>query len=195
MKDISTTIFTFMTITAGFIVWMLWGWASIAQAEEADRKILVAYFSHSGNTREIANQIHATVGGDLFEVVALEPYPEDYRKCTEVAKREQENDARPPLKSKVENMDAYDTIFIGYPIWWGTIPMALFTFFESHDFSGKTIVPFCTHGGSGLGRSASDIARLCPGATVREGLAIRGSGVRSAQNEVAAWLQKQGMAD
>lgn len=157
-------------------------------------KILVAYFSWSGNTREIASQIHGRVGGDIFEIRTEKPYPADYRACTEAAQREQKSDARPALEAGVADMATYDVVFVAGPCWWGTIPMAVFTFLEGHDFAGKTLIPVVTHEGSGLGRSAEDIARLCPDAKILPGLAIRGSGVRSAQDEVSSWLRAIGMA-
>ena len=159
-------------------------------ADAADgKKILIAYFSWSGNTREIAGQIQERVGGDLFEIKTVDAYPTEYRACTDVAKKEQNENARPALSARVENMEDYDVVFIGHPIWWGTTPMALFTFLEQYDFSGKTIVPFCTHGGSGLARSTSDIEKLCPKSTLLESIAIRGSDVKSAQNEIESWLK------
>jgi flavodoxin len=182
-------------LAASAVFLMTWGCGVSFASEGQGQKILIAYFSWSGNTREIAGQIHARVGGDLFEIEVVNPYPSEYRACTEAAKKEQENDARPALSTRVENMDSYDVVFIGYPSWWSTIPMALFTFFEQYDFSGKTIVPFCTHGGSRLGRSVQDITRLCPQSTIFDGLAIRGSSVKTAQNDVAAWLRKLGMVD
>ena len=168
--------------------------AGCAQAAEgrAPGKVLVAYFSWGGNTREIANQVHARVGGDLFEIETVNAYPAEYRACADIAKKEQNENARPALSTAVENMDAYDVVFIGYPIWWGTTPMALFTFFEQYDLAGKTIVPFCTHGGSGLSRSPSDIGKLCPQSKILAGIAIRGADVKSAQNELQSWLEKVG---
>jgi flavodoxin len=109
------------------------------------------------------------------------------------AKKEQAADYRPILGTKVD-MDLYDVIFIGYPNWWGTTPMAIFTFFEEYDFSGKTIIAFCTHEGSGLGRSVGDIKKLCPKSNVLDGLAIRGSRVNRAQNDLSVWFQKLGMS-
>lgn len=159
------------------------------------KKILVAYFSHTGNTREIATQIHEKVSGDLFEIKAVNSYPADYNECVKLAKQEQRNDERPPLATEVADMASYDVVFLGYPNWWGTMPMPLFTFLGKYDLSGKTIIPFCTHEGSRLGRSVKDITRLCPKSTVLEGLAVRGSGVKSAQNDVADWLRKIGMTD
>lgn len=158
-----------------------------------EKNILVVYFSHSGNTRVIANQIHEKVGGDIFEIVAVNPYPTDYDTVVDQAKQEQEGNYRPELATKVENMDSYDVVFIGYPNWWGTMPMPVFTFLEAYDFSGKTIIPFCTHEGSGLGRSVENITKLCPQSTILDGLAIRGSSVETAQDEVSEWLREIGM--
>jgi flavodoxin len=166
----------------------------LSAQNQANRKILVAYFSWGGNTRTVAGYIQQATDGDLFEIKTVAAYPTEYRPTTEVAKREQETNARPPLSTRVNNMDSYDVIFIGYPIWWGTIPMALFTFLESYNLQGKTVIPFCTHGGSALGRSVQDIENLCPNATIREGLAIRGGSAGSAQNDVSNWLRRLGMA-
>ena len=154
---------------------------------------LTAYFSHSGNTREIAHQIHEYVGGDVFEIVSVNPYPSDYDAVVEQARKELKKDCRPGLKTKVENMNLYDVVFIGYPNWWGTIPMPVATFLSEYDFSGKTIVPFCTHEGSALGRSVADIKGLCPQSPILEGLPVRGSDVKNARNKVSGWLRELGM--
>ena len=127
----------------------------------ADKKILVVYFSRTGeeynvgtitkgNTAIIAEMIAQKTGADTFEVKAATPYPDEYDACTELAKKELESNARPAFASNVENLAQYDTVFIGFPIWWGAVPRVMMTFLESNDFSGKTIIPFCTHGGSGL---------------------------------------------
>lgn len=159
----------------------------------ADNNILIAYFSHSGNTRAIADQIHEGIGGDVFEIVSVDPYPRNYNAVVEQAQKELRAEYRPKLKTKVENMGSYQTVFVGYPNWWGTVPMPVATFLEEADFSGKTVVPFCTHEGSRLGRSVTDIKKLCPQSTVLEGLAIRGGGVNRAEKEVAEWLRKIGV--
>jgi flavodoxin len=130
------------------------------QSLSATKKVLVVYFSHSGNTREVANQIHEKVGGDILEIRPEEPYPRDYEAVKDRARQELKGNYRPKLKTKVANMEAYDVVFIGYPIWWGTMPMPIAAFLSEYDLSGKTIVPFCTHLGSGLGRSVTDIAKL-----------------------------------
>jgi flavodoxin len=155
-----------------------------------NKKILVAYFSHSGNTRVIANQIRESVGGDIFEIVAVDPYPGDYDAVVEQARKELREEFRPKLKTKVENVESYNVVFVGYPIWWGTIPMPVATFLSEYDFSGKTIVPFCTHAGSGLGRSVTDIKEFCPQSTILDGLAVWGRDVKNAQSEVYEWLRK-----
>jgi flavodoxin len=141
-------------------------------------KILVAYFSHSGNTRIIADQINDNVHGDVFEIVALDSYPSDYDEVVEQARKELREQYRPKLKTKVENMESYNVIFVGYPNWCGTIPMPVATFLSEYDFSGKTIVPFCTNEGSRLGRSVTDITKLCPQSTILDGLAVRGGDVK-----------------
>jgi flavodoxin len=171
------------------------GKTSGVQKETRSRKILIAYFSHTGNTREIANQIHKKVGGDIFEIVTVKPYPTDYQTVVDQAKREQEAHDRPKLATKVRNMASYDVVFVGYPNWWGTMPMAVFSFLQQYNLSGKTIIPFCTHGGSELGRSVHDITKLCPKSTILDGLAVRDTNVKHAQNDVSKWLRKLRMIE
>lgn len=154
------------------------------------KKFLVSYFSHSGNTREIANQIHKKVGGDIFEIVTINKYPKDYNAVVEQAKQEKKDAYRPKFETKVENMHSYNVVFIGYPNWCNTMPMAVFAFLEDYDFSDKTIIPFCTHEGSRFGQSIKDISNLCQKSTLLEGLAIRGSSVKTAQDDVFKWLSK-----
>jgi flavodoxin len=129
------------------------------------------------------------VGGDIFEIQSADPYPEDYNTVVEQAREELDSDYRPPLKKQVENLESYDMIYLGYPIWWGTYPMAVKTFLSENDFSGKTIAPFCTHGGSALGRSVTDLKKICPNSTVLTGLAITGTTVKNAQDKVSEWLK------
>ncbi len=157
---------------------------------DINKKILVAYFSYSSNTREIANQIHKSVGGDIFEIQSVEPYPHDYDAVVQQARKELDSGYKPALKTKIENITSYDLVFIGYPNWCSTVPAPVKTFLSEYDFSGKTIVPFCTHEGSGLGRSATDISKLCPKSTLLDGVAIRGRDVETAQNKVSEWLRK-----
>lgn len=172
--------------------------ALTAMAAPSERKILIAFFSRTGNTRDLANQIQQGVGGDLFELRTVHSYPKEYRATTDQAKREQEAGFRPQLAAEPPNPGAYDTIFVGYPNWWGTLPMVFFSFFEKYRFAGKTLIPFCTHEGSYLGGSVADLRRLCPNARILEGLALRGgvnSTVKSeaSRREIAEWLRKPGL--
>ena len=160
---------------------------------DSSENVLIAYFSKTGNTETIANMIAEQTGGDLFKVETVTPYPDDYNETVDIAREEQNEDARPELSTHVEDMSQYDVIYLGYPNWWGTMPQAMFTFLEEYDFSGKTIIPFCTHGGSALGRSEGDIAELVPDATLLEGLAVSGSSVDSAQGTVEEWLNGLGI--
>lgn len=162
---------------------------------------LIAYFSRRGNnyvngqiknlavgnTEIAAVLIHDATGAKLFQIDPVVPYSMDYSKCIEEAKQDKKRDARPELKVWLENLDGYDTIYLGYPNFWGTMPMAVFTFLEHYDFSSKTIKPFCTHEGSGMGTSESDIKRLCPGAHVEPGLAIHGADVKNAETAIQNW--------
>ena len=158
--------------------------------DSGTKKILVAYYSHTGNTREIANQIHKIVGGDIFEIQAVTTYPSDYEEVKKRSRQELDSGYKPALKTKINNINSYDIVFIGYPIWWGTMAAPVKTFLSEYDFSGKTIVPFCTHGGSGLGRSITDIAALCPHSTILDGLAVWGKNAKTAQNDVSAWVRR-----
>ena len=165
-------------------------------------KILIAYYSRKGqnyvngaiknlakgNTEIIAEMIQGAVGGELFEIDTVKSYPVDYTECTNVAKVEIQQKARPELKSYLVSIDEYDKIFLGYPIWWSVPPMAVSTFLEHYDFSGKKIFPFATHEGSGLGGSVSYIKKICSKAEVLEGLAIHGAEANQAFAQVSRWL-------
>ncbi len=155
--------------------------------------ILIAYFSHSGNTEVIANQIREYVGGDVFGIATVDPYPSEYDAVVKVAAEEKKNAFRPKLSRHLERAESFDAVFIGYPNWWSTMPMAVFAFLEQQRFPGKSIAPFCTHEGSGLGRSVQDLRKLCPQAVILEGLAIRGGVVRSAEKSVKAWIDRIGI--
>ncbi|MFV0481784.1 MAG: flavodoxin [Campylobacteraceae bacterium] len=159
-------------------------------------KILIAYFSHSGNTRFLANEIQNQTGGVLHEIKTVQTYPQDYDSVVDQAKKEQNANFKPELSSTLSNIDKFDTVFIGYPNWWGTIPMALFTFFEKNSFARKTIIPFTTHEGSYFGRSVSDIRLLNPSASVLDGVAIRGRSVRdsSTKREIESLVKEFSLA-
>ena len=154
---------------------------------------LVAYFSWSGNTQQMAQVIAEQTGGDLFEIAPATPYTEDYDELLDIAQQEQAEEARPALADEVENWDSYDTVFVGYPNWWGDAPMAVYTFLESYDWTGKTLVPFNTSGSSGFGRSLEGIAQSAAGATVLEGLALTEGELPDAQDRVTEWLDGLGL--
>lgn len=157
--------------------------------ESADGSVLIAYFSWGGNTRGIAEEIAGQTGADLFEITCAEPYSDNYNTVLEEAQRDQNVQARPELASHVENMEQYDTILLGYPNWWASIPMPVASFLEEYDFAGKTIVPFCSHGGGRFGQSLTAIAKLAPDADIGEGLAVNYSGGASMPSDVSAWLE------
>ena len=170
----------------------------------ARSKGLIAYFSRKGNnyvggsivdlpignTEVVANKIHRLTGSNLFKIETVKIYPLGYQETTDVAQGEKQNNARPELAGKIDDLGQYAVIYLGYPNWWGTMPMVVFAFLESYDLTGKTIVPYCTHEGSGLGNSEKDIGRICPNSKVLPGLAIRGGGVEKADREIELWLRK-----
>ncbi|MCR5813228.1 MAG: flavodoxin [Desulfovibrio sp.] len=151
---------------------------------------MILYFSHTGHTTTIASMIHECVGGELVEIKTKIPYPTNYDVLTHQAKEEQRHKARPELASPLPDPQNYDIIFLGYPNWWNTMPMVLFTVLEQYDFKGKTLVPFCTHGGSILGTSVEDIKRTCPEANVLKGLFVYGTKVQDAKPTVDAWINE-----
>lgn len=179
--------------------------ASHAEESASDSNALVVYFSRTGeqygvgviekgNTAIVADMIVEQTGADSFEIKPKEDnYPTTYSELTDYAKEEQNNNARPEIKDTVKNFDSYDTIYLGYPIWWGDLPMICYTFLESYDFSGKTIIPFCTHAGSGNAGTQSKIQSAVPNAEVKEVLAVTGSDAQNDQNSVKSqvidWLQ------
>ena len=155
--------------------------------------ILIVYFSRSGNTHKIANLIHQEVGGTLHEIQTVVPYPNSYNAVVDQAKKEIQAGYKPALQSTLDQIEPYETIFVGSPNWWDTIAPPVATFLSEYDLSGKTIVPFCTHGGGGLGRISRDIAKLCPQSTVLGSFEIYGSGRGNAQAKVSTWLRNVGM--
>jgi flavodoxin len=156
-------------------------------AASAQSKILVAYFSHTGNTKAVAEEIKKQTGADIYEIVPQKAYPTDYKLVVEQAKTEIERDYRPPLKSKTIDIKKYDIIVVGSPCWWSTMAPPVATFLTSYNFSGKKIAPFMTHEGSRFGNTLNDIKSLCPKATLLEGMTIRGSEVGNAKEQIAKW--------
>lgn len=168
------------------------------------KKILVAFFSRTGenyavgrieqgNTHIVAEMIASATGGTLFRIEPATPYPDDYRACTEVAQREKRSKARPALVGDI-TAEEFDVIFLGYPNWWGDLPMPVYTFLERHDWQGKVVIPFCTHEGSGLSDTENLLRAACRGASVLNGLAVRGSVAQNeretARKQVLEWLKQ-----
>ena len=165
---------------------------------------LVIYFSRSGenyfggelkniekgNTEVIAEYIQEFTSADLFKVEPAVEYPADYMECIDVAKKELQKDARPEIRENLEDISSYDTIYIGFPNWWGTLPMPMFTQLEQLDFTGKTVKPFVTHEGSGFGSSQRDLKKLCQGADIKNGLSIPGASVYDVKDTVKAWINE-----
>lgn len=171
---------------------------------ENSGKILVAFFSRTsenydvgviekGNTHIIADMVAEKLNADTFEIVRVTPYPEAYRDCTDEAQEEKTANARPELTAAVENFDDYDIIFLGYPIWWGDMPMPVYTFIESYDFSGKTVIPFCTHAGSGLSGTVQTLRDMLENSEVLDGFEIAGTTAQNEQEEakdlVLTWIE------
>ena len=170
------------------------------------KKVLVAYFSRAdenynigyiekGNTQVVAETIAEETGGTLFHIETVSPYPADYNECIDLAKKEMNLSARPAIQGDAD-VEAYDVVFLGYPNWWGEAPMAVYTFIEKRCWQGKTVIPFCTHEGSGLGSTVGRLKTACQGATFLPGLAIQGTVAQNNRNQtlhnVKAWLKKLG---
>lgn len=163
--------------------------------------ILIAFYSRAGenyfggayrrisvgNTEKAAEMLAGLTGGELYKIEQAQPYSEDYRACVAEAKADWQKNARPELLHLPANLDAYDEIYLGYPNYCGTMPMAVYSFLEHYDFTGKTIHPFCTHEGSGMSGTEGKIAQTCPGATVCKGLAIHGSHIEDSRKTIQSW--------
>lgn len=168
--------------------------------------ILIAYYSRAGenyfggayrhitvgNTEKAAKMLVSLTGGKLFRIEQAKPYSDNYKVCIGEAKKDLEDHARPELVTMPNDLDGYDEIYLGYPNYWGTMPMAVYTFLEHYDFEGKTIHPFCTHEGSGLSDTVNDIRKAAKGASVTKGLAIHGSEVDNAEAALKAWTEDVG---
>ena len=181
--------------------------AVVTMSFAAEAKMLVVVFSRAdenygvgyvevGNTMKVAQIIAQKTGAELFEVAPAKKYPADYDTCIDVAKKEQNRNDRPAIAQDKDISD-YDVIFFGYPVWWGDIPMCMYTFIEAHDWSGKRIIPFCTHEGSGAGRTDSTLPRALKGASVKRVMAMRGAtaqrGGAQVERTVDTWLKGLGL--
>ena len=178
----------------------------ILNKNNTDSKVLVVYFSRTGenynvgnvdvgNTAMVASYIKEYLKADSFEIVPIDKYPEKYDECTEVAQKEKDDNARPKIQGKINNFDSYDTVFIGYPIWWGDLPMIMYTFMEEYDFNGKNVIPFNTHEESGDAGTYQSIQSKLPNAKVNtKGLALDGKTARSddGKQQTIDWLKGLG---
>lgn len=156
-------------------------------------KILIAFYSWSGNTQDMAEQIQTYTNADIIEIVPIDSYPRDYKACVDQARQEINSKFKPTSKVIQTKIESYDIIIIGSPNWWSTIAPPVSTFLSSYDFTGKKILPFITHEGSRMGKSVEDIKLLCPGATVLNGLPVRGRSVSSSGIEIQKWLRDNGI--
>lgn len=163
------------------------------QSMTKPHKILVAYYSWGGNTREVAQQIQKSTGGNIFEIQPEKAYPTDYDAVVKQAKEEISADYRPTLKGKVSDLDQYDVVFVGTPNWWSTIAPPVATFLSENNMAGKTVVPFVTHGGGRQANCFDAVAKLCPQSTMLDGFVISGRNAKNGQNEVDQWLNKINM--
>ena len=170
---------------------------------EKNAKVLIVFFSHAGenyavgnikvgNTKLVADEIQKVTGGDEFEIVAERNYDMPYASLTKLAKEEQERNEKPAFKGEVKDIDQYSTVFIGGPVWWGTYPQVMFSFFDKYDLNGKTIIPFTTHEGSGLGNVVEDLKMLYPNATFKEAFSIYGHETRNDLSKVSKWMKSLG---
>lgn len=190
-----------------FIIGMLIVISIVSSSFAAEAKSLVVVFSRAdenysvgyitkGNTMILAEMIASKTGSDLFEIQPAKKYPADYDTCIDIAKKELNAKARPEILKDVE-ISEYDTIFFGYPIWWGDLPMCFYTFIEAHDWNGKKIIPFCTHEGSGLAGTERNLKRALKGAEIMKGLAVRGSTAQNdksgAERAIDSWLNGLGL--
>lgn len=216
MREIFSLVLT-LVLGVGLFVFGNGTQAQAAPSAGSDSKILVVYFSQPetdnpdkmtrdednsvvvingevlGNTQYAAYVIQKNAGADIFRIEPQTPYPTAHRALLEQGRAEKEKNFRPVLKAKVENLEQYDTVFLGYPNWYADMPMILYSFLEQHDLSGKTIIPFNTHGGNGFSRTVDAIARLQPRATVEKaGLSVSRDDVQDSESDIVAWLRTLG---
>ena len=161
---------------------------AMQESSGGGKRVLIAYFTWSGNTQGIAYEIQKQTGADIFEIVPEKAYSESYNRVLREAQRDQRRQARPKLKNHVRNFADYDVIMLGYPNWWASIPMPIASFLEEYDFSGKIIMPFCSHGGGRFGQSLTAIAKLAPNAVIAEGLSVHYSGGGRLKDDVLEWI-------
>lgn len=160
-----------------------------AQSLPVSGKVLVVYFSYTGNTHALAEDIHKETGGDMTGIEPAVPYDKDYDKVVEQGKKEVNSEFKPPIKTKIADISSYDIVFIGSPVWWATIAPPVATFLSTHNLEGKKVIPFITHGGYGLGRSVADIKKLCPKSILLKEYGVEGGKVGETNSEMIRWLK------
>ena len=163
-----------------------------SQPDNVDNSTVVIDGETLGNTQYMAYVIQENTGANIFRIVPETPYPTNHSELVDLAQNEQRNKARPKFKGEIENFAQYDTVFVGYPNWWSDMPMIMYTFFDTYDFSGKTIIPFNTHGGSGFSSTISTIRNLEPNATVKDGKSISRNSIQNAEKEIIDWVKSLG---
>lgn len=181
-----------INILLGLLLWT--GNTTTAFAQQNGRTLIV-YFSESGNTRNMATRIHEMTGSYLVEIEMQNPYSDNYSTLLEQAEADLIANARPPLRTRIDNMDWYDTILLGHPNWYASLPMPVLSFLESYDFTGKRIITFCSHGNGMLGETISQISKACPGADVCEALSVTYGGGNTLDDEIRSWLAKHRLID
>lgn len=169
------------------------GQTDFSAPAETGSESLVVYFSWSGNTENVAKSVQSQTDSDIFEIVPATSYSDDYDTVLDVAQEEQKENARPAISGSIENIDQYDVVYVGFPNWWGDMPMILYSFLDSYDLSGKTVAPFVTSGGSGFSGTIGTIESLEPGAEVMEGLSLGSSQAAQPEEAVAQWLEELGL--
>lgn len=157
-------------------------------------KVLIAYFSWSSNTKNIAEKIQDYINADVYEVILVNPYSNDYNTVLKESQKDKNIQSRPEIENHMDNMGEYDTIILGFPNWWASIPMPIAAFLEEYDFSGKVIIPFCSHGGGGVGQSLTAISKLVPQAVIGEVLSVHYSGDSNLNDDIKNWLEKNNIA-
>ena len=161
--------------------------------KEPENKMLIVFYSHTGNAQFVSEQIQAITGADIFELIAVDPYPEDVNATIERAGQEREEGVLPSLAGRIDNLNDYDIIFLGTPNWFGTLSLPMQSFLGSYDLSGKTIVPFITFGGGGIMNTITDLKMLAPNATILEEFGVSRDDVKNSRSDIAQWLERIGI--
>ena len=190
MEKVFLRFFCVVVLCAGLAVFVQTAAAKAKTDNKADKKVLVVYYSWSGNTAELAKMIQKETDSDIFEIQTEKPYPKEYKAVTEQAKKEINDGYKPAIKGKLKNINEYDVIFIGSPNWWGTIAPAVTAFLSEYDLSGKIVAPFFTHGGGGMQRCAADTAKLLPSSTVAQAITFSAYSIKDSQEDVKIWVKE-----